>query len=160
MLHKQICRFAAALAAAIWLANPAAAALPGTMLSQEAIDGAPFGASTYRIVYASRVGEGRDVALSGLIIVPAGSAPAEGRNVVAWAHPTTGVVPACAPSRSFLRFAMIPFLRDMLRQGFFVTATDYPGTGEGEVQPFLDGPAEARAALDSVRAARQLPGAL
>lgn len=140
------------------LAGGAAAAAPGRILQQEAISGAPDGAQAYRIIYQSRTARGDDVAVSGLVIVPAGSPPPAGRPVVAWAHPTTGVVPACAPSRSALRYAMIPGLRDMLKRGFVVTATDYPGSGPGEVQPFLDGPAEARAVLDSVRAAAQIAG--
>ncbi|WP_181159974.1 lipase family protein [Sandaracinobacter neustonicus] len=148
-----LCALAAPLAG-----GQASAAAPGTILHQEAIPGAPDGAQAYRVTYQSRTAKGDDVAVSGLIIVPAGTPPAAGRPVVAWAHPTTGVVPACAPSNSVLRFAMIPGLRDMLKQGFVVTATDYPGTGPGEVQPFLDGPAEARAVLDSVRAAARIAG--
>jgi hypothetical protein len=140
------------------LVGGVAAAAPGTILHQEAVSGAPDGAQAYRVVYQSRSARGDDVAVSGLVIVPAGSPPAAGRPVVAWAHPTTGVVPACAPSRSALRYAMIPGLRDMLKRGFVVTATDYPGSGAGDVQPFLDGPAEARAVLDSVRAAAHIAG--
>lgn len=147
------------LLAATLNAGPALAEPPGTILAQEAIAGAPDGATAFRVQYRSTAANGGDISVSGLVIVPAGMSPPGGRPVVAWAHPTTGVIPACAPSHSPLRFAMIPGLRDMLKQGFVVTATDYPGTGEGEVQPFLDGDAEARAVLDSVRAARQLPGA-
>lgn len=146
------------LVAAMPAAEAGAASAPGVILNQEAIAGAPDGASAYRIEYVSRDASGADITVSGIVIVPAGTPPPEGRPVVAWAHPTTGVVPACAPSRSFLRFAMIPGLRDMLKQGFVVAATDYPGTAPGEVQPFLDGGAEARAVLDSVRAAANLPG--
>jgi acetyl esterase/lipase len=40
-----------------------------------------------------------------------------------------------------------------------VTATDYPGLGTPEVHPYLVGISEGRAVLDSVRAARQIPGA-
>lgn len=148
-----VCVLAAALSG-----GEVAAAPPGTLLDQEAISGAPDGAQAYRVAYQSRASDGADVTVSGLVIVPAGAPPATGRPVVAWAHPTTGVVPACAPSRSLLRFAMIPGLRDMLKRGFVVTATDYPGTGPGEVQPFLDGVAEAHAVLDSVRAASRIEG--
>lgn len=155
MLFRSYLVAMAFLAAAV---PGAAANLPGTLVSQEAITGAPDGAAAYRVEYLSRAPDGEDITVSGLVIVPAGPPPAAGRPVVAWAHPTTGVVPACVPSRSFLRFAMIPGLRDMLRQGFVVTATDYPGTGPDEVQPFLDGRAEARAVLDSVRAAAQIGG--
>ena len=36
--------------------------------------------------------------VSGAIFIPPGPAPAGGRNVIAWAHPTSGVVEPCAPS--------------------------------------------------------------
>jgi acetyl esterase/lipase len=93
-----------------------------------------------------------------MVIVPDGPAPAGGRPVLAWAHPTTGVQPRCAPSLSPLRFIMIPGLSDMLKRGFVVAATDYPGLGAGTVHPFLDGGSEGRAVLDSVRAAAAFPG--
>jgi acetyl esterase/lipase len=53
---------------------------------------------------------------------------------------------------------MIPGLGDLLRRGYVVAATDYEGLGTGEIHPFLDGRDEARAVLDSVRAAIRLPG--
>jgi hypothetical protein len=145
---------------AAMLPQQAAAATdaPGTLLDQEAVAGAPDGARAFRVRYVSRTSSGNPATVSGLVIVPAGVAPAGGRPVVAWAHPTTGVIPACAPSRSPLRFAMIPGLRDMLKRGFVVAATDYPGSNPGEVQPFLDGVAEAHAVLDSVRAASRIEG--
>lgn len=137
----------------------AVSAQANVLLRHEKLEESPHGASAYRVLYRSQDAEGRPIAVSGLVIVPPGPAPAGKRPVVAWAHPTTGVVPKCAPSRSVLRFVMIPGLKDMLAQGYVVTATDYPGTAAGQVQPFLDGPAEARAVLDSVRAAQALPDA-
>ena len=38
------------------------------------------------------------IVVSGTIFFPAGPAPRGGRNVIAWAHPTTGVVRRCAPT--------------------------------------------------------------
>jgi len=48
----------------------------------------------------------------------------------------------------------------MLRNGYVVAATDYPGLGTGRVHPFLDGASEGRAVLDSVRAAAAIPEAM
>ena len=149
---------AAVIAGAMAMAGSQAYAAPGDLVEQTRIGGAPDGASAFRLRYRSQDADGREITVSGFAMIPAGTAPANGRAVVAWAHPTTGVIPACAPSRSPLRFLMVPGLRNLLRQGHVVVATDYPGSGDGEVQPFLDGPAEARALLDSVRAARALPG--
>ena len=53
---------------------------------------------------------------------------------------------------------MIWGLADMLARGYVVVATDYPGLGvPGQIHPYLIGVSEARAVLDSVRAARALP---
>jgi acetyl esterase/lipase len=77
--------------------------------------------------------------------------------VIAWAHPTTGVVSRCAPSLARVFFASIQGLRAMLERGYVVAATDYPGLGTPDVHPYLVGDSEAHAVLDSVRAARQIP---
>ena len=88
---------------------------------------------------------------------PSGPAPAGGRHVIAWAHPTSGVVTACAPTLMPDNSGMIWGLPDMLAQGYVVVATDYPGLGTPGIHPYLIGISEARAVLDSVRAARALP---
>ncbi len=47
----------------------------------------------------------------------------------------------------------------MVDRGYVVAATDYPGLGTPQTHPYLVGVSEARAVLDSVRAARALTGA-
>src|SRR5680860_268755 len=81
-------------------------------------------------------------------------APAGGRNVIAWAHPTSGVAPDCAPSLYPDRAGLIWNLRDMLSAGYVVVATDYPGLGTAGIHPYLIGESAGRAVLDSVRAAQ------
>lgn len=131
---------------------------PGTLIGATAMPGAPDGASAYRILYASTGLSGQPVLVSGVVIVPAGPEPAGGRRIVAWAHPTTGIVERCAPSRARVFFASVQGLAAMLARGYVVAATDYPGLGTPEVHPYLVGISEGRAVLDSVRAARQIPG--
>ncbi len=130
----------------------------GALVRYELIRGAPSGSRAYRIVYQSAAADGRAIPVSGMVIVPNGPAPPAGRPVIAWAHPTTGVQPRCAPSLSPLRFMMIPGVSEMVKRGFVVAATDYPGLGTGTDHPFLDGPSEGRAVLNSVRAAAAVPG--
>lgn len=136
-----------------------AAGTPGSIIRMEPMDGAPLGASAYRVLYRSTGVHGEPIAVSGVIVVPAGPAPAEGRPIVAWAHPTTGVVPRCAPSEAHFVFQTMMGLRDMVRHGYIVAATDYPGLGTEGPHPYLVGDSEARAVIDAVRAARQVPGA-
>lgn len=132
---------------------------PGTIIRQEPIFGAPDGASAYRVLYRSTGLHGEPIAVSGVVIIPPGAPPPGGRPIVAWAHPTTGVVARCAPSLASTLFESIKGLDLMLAQGFIVTATDYPGLGAGGPHPYLIGNSEGRAVLDSVRAARLLAGA-
>jgi pimeloyl-ACP methyl ester carboxylesterase len=51
----------------------------------------------------------------------------------------------------------IPAFDQVINAGWVVVATDYAFAEKNGPQPFIIGEAEARAALDSVRAARQMP---
>jgi acetyl esterase/lipase len=136
------------------------AGAPGTLIRQEPLRlPAPLGASAVRVLYRSTGLHNESIPVSGVIIVPPGPMPPEGRPIVAWAHPTTGVVPRCAPSLALFVIQQIQGVREMVRRGFIVAATDYPGLGTSETHPYLIGSSEARAVLDSVRAARALTGA-
>jgi alpha-beta hydrolase superfamily lysophospholipase len=132
---------------------------PGSIIRFEPMSGAPLGAQAYRVLYRSTGLRGETIPVSGVIIVPSGAAPAGGRDIVAWAHPTSGVVSRCAPSEAYFAFQTIMGLREMVRRGYIVAATDYPGLGTQGPHPYLVGSSEARAVMDAVRAARQLPSA-
>lgn len=132
---------------------------PGSLVRQEVIDGAPLGATAYRVLYRSTGMKGEPIFVSGVVIVPQGDPPPGGRPIVAWAHPTTGVTPACAPSLAIFMFQQIQGLRSFVERGYVVAATDYPGLGTPETHPYLVGDSEARAVLDSVRVAATMPGA-
>jgi len=131
---------------------------PGSLIRAEPMMFAPAGAQAYRVLYRSVGMQGEPIAVSGVIVVPPGPAPAGGRPIVAWAHPTTGVVPHCAPSLAIFVFQQMAGLRQLIEQGAVVAATDYPGLGTAGPHPYLVGDSEARAVIDSVRAARSLPG--
>ena len=131
---------------------------PGTIIRSEPMLFAPAGAEAYRVLYRSTGLSGEPIAVSGVIVVPPGPAPAGGRPIVAWAHPTTGVVPHCAPSLAIFVFQQMAGLRELIEHGAVVAATDYPGLGTAGPHPYLVGDSEARAVIDSVRAARNLPG--
>jgi acetyl esterase/lipase len=131
----------------------------GQLLRSEAISEAPDAATAYRILYRSEGLHGEPIAVSGVVIVPAQPANQTATPIIAWAHPTTGVVPACAPSLARVFFESIPGLHEMLQQGYVIAATDYPGLGTPGPHPYLVGVSEGRAVLDSVRAARSMTGA-
>lgn len=134
--------------------DPLPSGAPGTVIRSEPItSGLPPGARAERILYLSTGVRGERVAVSGIVIAPSdpGGAP---RPVVAWAHGTVGVVPACGTSHTEDPFRFIPEVALLVNQGFVVAATDYPGLGTPGVHPYLVGPVAAASVLDSVRAAR------
>ncbi|WP_407150430.1 alpha/beta fold hydrolase [Bradyrhizobium sp. ORS 86] len=131
---------------------------PGTLIRSEPMGFAPAGAQAYRVLYRSIGMHGEPIAVSGMIVVPPGPAPAGGRPIVAWAHPTTGVVPHCAPSLAIFVFQQMAGLRQLIERGAVVAASDYPGLGTPGPHPYLVGDSEARAVIDSVRVARNMPG--
>lgn len=128
---------------------------PGTIIRVWPLKGGgPGDSDAFRFLYRSTGLKGESIPVSGAIFIPSGPAPAGGRNVIAWAHPTSGVMPDCAPSLYPDRAGLIWNLADMLNQGHVVVATDYPGLGTDGIHPYLIGKSEGRAVLDSVRAAR------
>lgn len=131
---------------------------PGTLIASEPMPGAPGGAQAWRIRYVSRSDSGAVEEVTGVVVSPRGAAPAGGRPVLAWAHGTWGVEEKCAPSQGDF-FGATPGLSAALARGYVVVATDYAGLGTPQPHPYLVGASAAHSVLDSVRAARLLPGA-
>jgi len=76
--------------------------------------------------------------------------------VIAWEHATTGLLQKCMPSLLSAPTKGIPWCNRIVRAGWVVVATDYSFAEKGGPHPYLIGEGEARAVLDSVRAARQM----
>lgn len=130
---------------------------PGQLLRSEPFssDEIPAGASAWKILYTTTSDEGHPAIASGLVIAPTSTAPSP---VVAWAHGTTGVAAACAPSvlDSGLDAGAM-FLQDtVIAAGWAIVATDYIGVGTAGQHPYLIGQGEGRSVLDAVRAAREV----
>ncbi len=140
------------------VASPIPAGQPGNLIKSEPIAGLPIsGANAFRVLYGSQDPDGTARVTSGMVFIPTAAAPAAGRPVVAWAHPTTGLGPQCAPSRSGNVLADMDWLQGMLDKGWIVTATDYSGLGTPGTSLYLVGKAEARDVINSVRAVGNLP---
>jgi hypothetical protein len=136
------------------------AAKPGAILRVwPQAGGSVENATAYRIIYRSTGMNGEPIAVSGAVLFRDAASPRGKRDIVAWAHPTTGVVERCAPTLLPDLSGTIAGIEEMLDRGFVVAATDYAGLGGEGMHPYLIGVSEARAVLDSVRAARQLPDA-
>src|ERR1700761_2667874 len=131
---------------------------PGSIIREEPMRATPPGGIAHRVLYRSTSPEGKKIAVSGVIITPPGEPPQGGWPVVAWAHPTTGIVPRCAPSLAIFVYQQIAGSRPLTEKGYAIAATDYPGLGTPGPHPYLVGVSEARAVIDSVRAAATFPG--
>jgi pimeloyl-ACP methyl ester carboxylesterase len=123
----------------------------------------PSAARNLLVMYHSTSEEGKDVAVTGAIAIPAGDAPEGGWPVTTWTHGTTGIASLCAPSldtpngpeHQFLGMHEV-VMDDYVKRGYVVVATDYEGLGPPGLHPFLQGASEAHGALDIIRAAREI----
>jgi len=113
----------------------------------------------WAILYHSRDFDGRDVAVSGVVVAPPGAGPAGGRPVVVWGHGSVGLADRCAHSHRGLMGAFGPWLGGLLQQGMVVAATDYQGLGTPGLARSVIGLSAGRAVLDVARAARGQDGA-
>jgi Secretory lipase len=134
---------------------PLPAGRPGQLIREESL-AAPAGYAAWRILFHSRDVAGRDIAVSGFVVMANSPAPAGGRPVVAYAHGIRGLARLCAPSNVTEPLAGLANFAPLLKRGAVVVAADYPGLGAPGPAPYLVGVSEARSVLDAVRAARQL----
>lgn len=140
----------------------------GTLLRYQLVGpvpGAQTGATLWRILYLTRSATGASVLGSGYVAVPAQAAPAGGYPVVSWAHGSTGMARACAPSLfsttlpgGLQHLILAPYLATLVDRGYLVTGADYPGLGTQGTLGYYSGPAEGYAVLDAIRAAQGMPG--
>ena len=143
---------------------PAAAALApagadGSVLSVQPLDPAlwvPGTAHGYRLTYISRNGSGAKAVTSGEVLLPAGPAPAGGWPVISWAHGTSGLADACAPSRvgPAEKARDFSYLATWMQQGYAIVGTDYAGLGTPGLPAYLNGASESHNIVDMVTAAR------
>jgi pimeloyl-ACP methyl ester carboxylesterase len=139
-----------------------AAGHPGDLLRQESFTGysLPPGATAVRILYHSLDATGRDVATSGVVLIPGGTLPPGGWPVIAWAHGTSGVARLCAPSAMKDVYYGAEGLMPMVAAGFAVVATDYHGLGTEGPHQYVNKTAQAHDVVYSIPAARSAVRAL
>ena len=81
-----------AFAVALFAITSGAAEATGgpALVAAVPLAGAPEGAQAYRVVYHSKDDAGAAIDVTGVVIIPASAPPAAGRDIVAWAHGTSG----------------------------------------------------------------------
>lgn len=151
---------AALLLAALYaVPAPLPQAKPGTVISSRPFTGGSAlsnAASNTFVLYHTVSPTGRDVAVSGVISIPKGAAPAGGWPIVSWAHGTTGNAPQCAPSQAAAPNVEQRFLNEWVAAGYAVAQTDYEGEGTPGLHPYFANTGGAHDTIDIVRAAHVL----
>lgn len=128
---------------------------PGDLLRYETWGGygPPYSVSATRILYRSLSAGGRDVAASGVVLLPEAGPPPGGWPVIAWAHPFVGVARGCAPSL-MKGFYDRTFLSMYVNLGYAIVAPDYVGLGTDSRNASLDSRANAIDLIYSAKAAK------
>ena len=116
------------------------------------------GATRTDLLYHSTDRTGADRAVSGTLVVPDGEPPEGGWPVLSWAHGTSGVADACAPSTHPNLFynEYAQQVRWFLEAGYAVAASDYVGLGTPGMHSYSVGEDLGNAVADIVPAARSL----
>ncbi|HEY7916008.1 MAG TPA: lipase family protein, partial [Acidimicrobiales bacterium] len=136
--------------------QPLPAGGAGTLIKYEAVpDPNLVGATLYVVMYKS-VGPKRSlVPVTGMVVVPDGTAPAGGWPVITWGHGTNGMADICAPSLA--GSSQIPAANQLVAAGYAVTASDYQGEGTPGLMPYIVGASAAEDTVQIVAAAHALP---
>jgi pimeloyl-ACP methyl ester carboxylesterase len=136
--------------------SPLPVGKPGDLIRSQPFDeyALPDGVAAIRILYHSRSADGLDVASSGVVLLPPGSAPKDGWPIVAWAHASTAVARQCAPSlmRNMGSGSVLSMYANL---GYAVVATDYTGLGTAFRNAAFDAPSNATDVTNAVLAARK-----
>lgn len=114
-------------------------------------------ASTQLMTYRMpKTGSTGTTSATAVVFTPKTPQPANGYPIVVWAHGTTGVADACAPSASTTLGGTNTLIAALLQQGYVVVAPDYEGLGSDGVHPFLNATSEGNSIVYSALATHQL----
>jgi pimeloyl-ACP methyl ester carboxylesterase len=147
----------------------------GSLLKIETIPTTMNGVTAWKIAYISSDVQGRKTIATAVLAIPTGTAPKEGRPIVAWAHGTTGTAQNCGPSQllnpaqplnqyfmptgnSWSDFGL-PAMESFIKAGYAIVATDYQGLGGGGKHQYTVSATQARDVINSIRAAALFPEA-
>ncbi|OZE33592.1 lipase [Rhodococcus sp. 05-2254-6] len=116
----------------------------------------PGAASAEVLTYVTTDTFGEKALSTGTVFLPPGTAPEGGWPVISWAHGTSGLGDACAPSLIGPTYAErdLPYLANWLAQGYAIVASDYAGLGTPGLPTYLDGRTTAHNVVDMVKAGR------
>jgi pimeloyl-ACP methyl ester carboxylesterase len=131
---------------------------PGALLRSEPLKDVtlPTDMRGWRIKYTTTVDDKTPISAVATVFAPV-NPPGGARPVILWEHGTTGLLQKCMPSLLSEPAMGIPALDRIVKAGWVIVATDYSFAEKDGPHPYLIGEGEARAGLDSIRAAREMP---
>lgn len=132
---------------------------PGDLLRSQELQPTAAG-RVFALLYRSTAADGSPTAVSAAAFVPAAAPSAAApREVLAWAHGTTGLGDACSESGALISGSApeLAFVNIITGSDRVVVATDYEGLGTPGPHPYLVNQVAGRNVLDSIRAIVQLP---
>ncbi|GAB3760275.1 hypothetical protein FB382_003061 [Nocardioides ginsengisegetis] len=111
-----------------------------------------------KLTYVTTDAFGHKALSTGTVFLPKGEAPKGGWPVISWAHGTSGIGDACAPSRvgPALPQRDWAYLGTWMKQGYAIVASDYAGLGTPGMHAYLHNRSTAHNVVDMVKAARNL----
>ena len=111
-----------------------------------------------KVTYVSTSGvTNQPTRVTGTVFAPKGKPPEGGWPIIAYGHPTTGVVSGCAPSSSPTLSNLSSTVLELVNAGYVVAMADYQGLGDDSTyHPYLDATTAGYDLVDSVRAARKV----
>ena len=112
--------------------------------------------AAFRLKYVTTNARGKRALSTGMLFLPKGKPPRGGWPVISWAHGTSGLGDACAPSLvgPALPRRDRPYLANWMREGYAIVASDYAGLGTPGLMAYLHGRSEAHNIVDVVKAGR------
>lgn len=143
---------------------------PGDLIRAErmdfskAISKPPVGTQGWRVMYLSTDALGRPMAVTGSVLVRSDQVPAQGvanRPIVTYGNEAQGLGDSCQVSTLLTdsRSGELDLIKPLLEVGYAVASSDFEGLGTPGTHTFGVSVSEAHAAIDIIRAARQLADA-
>lgn len=134
---------------------------PGALIGATTVD-APSGITAadamVRMTYDMSSITGGTTTGSALMFEPSGTAPTGGHSLVVWAHGTTGIANACAPSSAPGSLLNLEAIDRLIDAGYAVLVPDYEGFGTPTPHPYYLRDSHANSVIDAVTAAHDVEG--
>lgn len=129
-----------------------------TSTSIEVPDSLAAAVRAYQFDYAMTGVTGAQTAARALLFEPGHAVKGEQLPLIVWAHGTTGIANACAPSLDIASLANTSAMNALLSAGYAVLAPDYEGFGTSLIHPYYVRSSHANSVLAAIQAVHKIHG--